>query len=185
MPARSDARFRTWLTTARKAAEAGDIATVVHIAETQLGLNVRVGPEFAGTLLLHGTEFDRTDDSRLPGVVRRLLRGDSGPDRPVWKHRVQGVRVFLHSELTPELIEQASAYEPAMPLGGLPEDPRVQYILDGLSAMERETLLAFFTSGAQTWREAAEVAGAPQDPRFAEHVRRQVRRLARSWRTAA
>jgi hypothetical protein len=72
-----------------------------------------------------------------------------------------------------------------MPIGGLPEDPRVQSVLDGLNAMERKTLPAWYTSGAQTWREAAEVAGAPQDPRFAEHVRRQVRRLAMSWRTAA
>jgi hypothetical protein len=157
----------------------------VHIAERQLGLNVRVGPEFAGALLLHGAEFDRTNDARLPGLVRRLLHGDSGPDRPVWKHRVQGVRIFLHSELTRELLDQAFAYEPAMPIGGLPEDPRVQSVLDGLNAMERKTLLAWYTSGAQTWREAAEVAGAPQDPRFAEHVRRQVRRLAMSWRTAA
>lgn len=180
--------FRDWLTAARKAAQSGDIAKTQYIVNAQLGLNFRAGPDVAGTLLLHSEEFDRTSDSRLPGLVRRLLHSETGSDRPVWKHRVHGTRVFLFSELSDEVLGLVSTYEPATEPepDGVPEDPRARLILNRLNAMERRTLLAWQMSGVRTWHEAAaEAAGGPQDPRFAEQVRRKVRHLAKTWKAAA
>ncbi|MFI8203591.1 hypothetical protein [Streptomyces sp. NPDC085937] len=179
------ARLRYWLAVARQIAETGDAEMTVRIVNTQFDLGFPVGPDVAATLLLHGEEFAATNDHRLPGLVRRLLRTGSDPECPLWRHQIQGWRILLESELTREQIDQASAWEPVMEANAGTEDPRVYFILDNLNDVERKTVLAWYTSGAESWREAAVAAGASRDPRFAERLRRKVRRLAKDWETAA
>ncbi|MFB6514154.1 hypothetical protein ACFCW4_06820 [Streptomyces virginiae] len=183
-------QFRSALSTARKAAAAGDIQNVEELANI---LGARFGDpiELATALVLHAGELDQLeqeDDYELVKRARRLLRSENQLGVPLWKHQANGLRVWMYE--TPAEIDEWGVPVTGAPANHpevteLPDDPRVQALLPHLNVTERNLLLAWLRPGVYTWQDARLEAGG--DPRITERLRQKVRRLSArsSWRKAA
>ncbi|RPE26690.1 biotin-dependent enzyme [Streptomyces sp. Ag109_O5-1] len=102
---------------------------------------------------------------------------------PVWEHKVSRLRVLqleaplggsgltLLDVVAGELRMEDLVFETAF------DDPRVDAVLRGLTEDERRVAMAWAHPYADTWTEAARLAGAADPEAFGERVRRKLKRL--------
>ncbi|WP_123980705.1 hypothetical protein [Streptomyces sp. Ag109_O5-1] len=134
-----------------------------------------------------GMDGTRTIDEQFVALMRAEVRMIHRQLVPVWRHKINGLRVLqleaplwaggltLLDVVAGELRMEGLVFETAF------DDPRVDAVLRGLTEDERRVAMAWAHPYADTWTEAARLAGAADPEAFGERVRRKLKRLGSEY----